>query len=92
YRCKKCHHQFEILQKMTDQSLKSCPVCGGPLVRIISSPSIQFKGSGWYITDYAHKNSPAGGNGHNGQKAGPRKSEKSEQKAKAKEENQANHK
>lgn len=68
YRCGKCQYQFEILQKINDKCLETCPRCGGALIRLISSPAIQFKGSGWYITDYAHKNSPSGGNGNNGNK------------------------
>ncbi len=67
YRCQKCQHHLEIIQRINDRPLLTCPDCGGPLVRLISSPAIQFKGSGWYITDYAHnKNSSAGGNGQNG--------------------------
>ena len=87
YRCKKCNHQFEVFQKLNEENLKNCPRCGGPLQKVISSPAIQFKGSGWYITDYAHKNSPAGGNGKNNHKtaAGPEK--KSEAKTVSKEEN-----
>ncbi len=65
YRCGKCQKEFEVLQKVSDEPLTVCPECGGSLRRLISSPAIQFKGSGWYITDYAHKNSPAG-NGRNG--------------------------
>ncbi|MCX8159523.1 MAG: zinc ribbon domain-containing protein [Candidatus Saccharicenans sp.] len=66
YRCQQCHKQFEVLQKINARPLDKCPECGGSLCRLVSSPAIQFKGSGWYITDYAHKNSPAGGNGQNG--------------------------
>lgn len=57
YKCRKCGEVCEILQKMMDPSPKSCPACGGPLEKILSCPAIQFKGSGWYITDYARKNS-----------------------------------
>jgi putative FmdB family regulatory protein len=64
YRCQKCHRTFEAMQKLKDKPLDKCPHCQGRLVRLISSPAIQFKGSGWYITDYAHKNSPSGDNGH----------------------------
>ncbi|HAV40966.1 MAG TPA: transcriptional regulator [Acidobacteria bacterium] len=64
YRCQKCHRTFEVMQKLKDKPLDKCPHCRGRLVRLISSPAIQFKGSGWYITDYAHKNSPSGDNGH----------------------------
>ena len=61
YQCTKCHELCEVLQKLRDKPLEKCPKCGGPVVKRISSPAIQFKGNGWYITDYAKKNStPAG--------------------------------
>jgi putative FmdB family regulatory protein len=47
--------RFEIIQKFSDEPLAVCPTCGGKVRRLISSPAIQFKGSGWYITDYARK-------------------------------------
>ena len=47
--------RFEIIQKFSDEPLTVCPTCGGAVRRLISSPAIQFKGSGWYITDYARK-------------------------------------
>jgi putative FmdB family regulatory protein len=47
--------RFEIIQKFSDAPLTVCPSCGGTVRRLISSPAIQFKGSGWYITDYAKK-------------------------------------
>jgi putative FmdB family regulatory protein len=47
--------RFEIIQKFSDEPLTVCPTCGGAVRRLISSPAIQFKGSGWYITDYAKK-------------------------------------
>jgi putative FmdB family regulatory protein len=47
--------RFEIIQKFSDEPLTVCPTCGGKVRRLISSPAIQFKGSGWYITDYARK-------------------------------------
>jgi len=56
YRCEACHHQFEKIQKFSDDPITVCPSCGkGPVVKLLSSPAIQFKGSGWYITDYAKK-------------------------------------
>jgi putative FmdB family regulatory protein len=58
YKCKSCGGRTEALQKIRDKPLQKCPKCGGPLVKLISSPAIQFKGSGFYITDYAHKNIP----------------------------------
>ena len=61
YQCTKCREVCEVLQKVKDKPPERCPKCGGPVVKRISSPAIQFKGSGWYITDYAKKNgTPAG--------------------------------
>ena len=56
YKCKKCGARSEALQKLRDKPLQKCRKCGGALEKLISSPAIQFKGSGFYITDYAHKN------------------------------------
>lgn len=58
YKCTKCGKAMEALQKANDRPLEKCPKCGGLLRKLISSPAIQFKGTGWYITDYAKKNSP----------------------------------
>jgi putative FmdB family regulatory protein len=56
YRCEACGHQFEKIQRFSDDPISVCPSCaGGPVVKLLSSPAIQFKGSGWYITDYARK-------------------------------------
>ena len=55
YRCKNCGHQFEKLQSFSAPDEKECPVCHGLLERLISASAIQFKGSGWYATDYASK-------------------------------------
>ena len=55
YACKKCHHRFEKIQKFSDPHIKKCPDCGGPVEQVISAPAVQFKGSGWYVTDYAKK-------------------------------------
>ncbi len=55
YQCKKCKHRFEKIQKFSDPLLKKCPECGGPLEQLLSPPAVQFKGSGWYVTDYARK-------------------------------------
>jgi putative FmdB family regulatory protein len=58
YRCESCEHQFEVIQKFSDAPIAVCPQCGGgPVVKLLSSPAFQFKGSGWYITDYARKES-----------------------------------
>jgi putative FmdB family regulatory protein len=57
YQCAKCREVCEVLQKAKDKPPEKCPKCGGPVKKITSSPAIQFKGSGWYITDYAKKSS-----------------------------------
>lgn len=60
YRCLSCGEKFEIIQKSTDAPLKNCPNCGGTLKKLFSPPMLQFKGSGWYITDYAKKGTDKG--------------------------------
>ena len=57
YECENCGHRFEVIQKFSDDPLTECPKCQGVVRKLLSSPAIQFKGSGWYITDYARKNS-----------------------------------
>ena len=63
YQCTKCRGVCEVLQKAKDKPPEKCPKCGGPMVKRISSPAIQFKGTGWYVTDYAKKSSAPAGNG-----------------------------
>ena len=53
YACDSCGARFERIQKFSDPPASTCPTCGGPVQKLISSPAIQFKGSGFYITDYA---------------------------------------
>ncbi|MBI4486502.1 MAG: zinc ribbon domain-containing protein [Acidobacteria bacterium] len=55
YQCDACGHRFEKIQKFSDAREDTCPKCGGIVRKLISSPAIQFKGSGFYITDYAKK-------------------------------------
>jgi len=54
-------HRFERIQKFSDPPVEKCPTCGAPARKLVSSPAIQFKGSGWYITDYARKDAGTGG-------------------------------
>lgn len=61
YQCRKCGKRFEKIQKFSDPPLETHEKCGGPVQRLLSSPAIQFKGSGWYITDYARKSAPSEG-------------------------------
>jgi putative FmdB family regulatory protein len=57
YECDSCGHRFEVIQKFSDAPIDTCPKCGKSVHKLISSPAIQFKGTGWYITDYAKKDS-----------------------------------
>ena len=63
YECESCENRFERIQKFSDAPVEICPQCGGPVRKLLSSPAIQFKGSGWYVTDYAKKSSPESGKG-----------------------------
>ena len=64
YRCEACGHQFEVIQKFSDEPIAVCPKCGnGPVMKLLSSPAFQFKGTGWYITDYARKGTSEGKDG-----------------------------
>jgi putative FmdB family regulatory protein len=55
YECEGCGRRFEVIRKFSDPPVEVCDVCGGKVRKLLSSPAIQFKGSGWYITDYARK-------------------------------------
>jgi putative FmdB family regulatory protein len=59
YECNKCGKTIEALQKMSDKPLKKHAGCGGTLTKLISAAGFQFKGTGWYVTDYARKESKA---------------------------------
>jgi putative FmdB family regulatory protein len=63
YQCDECGQRFEVIQKFSDPPVETCGACGGPVRKLLSSPAIQFKGSGWYITDYARKSGDAGKSG-----------------------------
>ena len=81
YQCKKCGHRFEKIQKFSDKPVKKCPQCGGPVEQTISAPAVQFKGSGWYVTDYAKKSTaPASSDG--GSKESKKEDKKPETSAK----------
>ena len=66
YECDACHQRFERIQKFSDAPIETCPKCGSKVHKLLSSPAIQFKGSGWYITDYAKKSSTDSGKGSGG--------------------------
>jgi len=60
YECSACGHRFELIQRFSDAAIEQCPNCGELQVKkLVSSPAIQFKGTGWYITDYAKKGESA---------------------------------
>jgi putative FmdB family regulatory protein len=65
YQCEACGHVFEVIRKFSDPPLETCQRCSGAVRKLLSSPAIQFKGSGWYITDYARagKSDAAAGGG-----------------------------
>jgi putative FmdB family regulatory protein len=68
YECKKCGHRFEKIQLYSAKMVKKCPECGGQVEQMISAPAVQFKGSGWYVTDYAKKSSSPGSSGDSSSK------------------------
>ena len=74
YECEACGTRFELIRKFSDPPVETCTVCGkGPVQRLLSSPAIQFKGSGWYITDYAQKGKGSSSASSGGDKpAGPK--------------------
>lgn len=59
YECQKCGQRTERIEKSDGPYLKKCPKCGGKVERLLSAPAIQFKGSGWYVTDYGKGKSSA---------------------------------
>ncbi len=61
YQCTECGHRTEQIQRLSDPPLASCPECGGRVRKLFSAPAVQFKGSGWYVTDYAGKGKQAAG-------------------------------
>ena len=75
YQCKKCGHRFEKIQKFSDPLETKCPQCGGELEQLLSAPAVQFKGSGWYVTDYGRKGS--GGSSSSKSESDSKKSETS---------------
>src|ERR1700687_4266839 len=85
YECKKCGHRFEKIQLYSDKMVKKCPECGGQVEQMISAPAVQFKGSGWYVTDYAKKTSSTGSSGDGASKDKDKKEEKSKSDSSSKE-------
>lgn len=84
YQCKKCGHRFERIQKFSDKPLTACPECKGKVEQVLHAPAVQFKGSGWYVTDYARKSS-ANSSSDGGSKAETKTETKTETKEDKKE-------
>jgi putative FmdB family regulatory protein len=80
YLCKKCGHRFERIQKFSDRMVKKCPECGGQVEQTITAPAVQFKGSGFYVTDYPKKSGTAASSGDSSPK--PESATKKEEKPK----------
>jgi putative FmdB family regulatory protein len=95
YQCDVCAHRFEVIQKFSDAPIEVCPKCGGPVGKLLSSPAIQFKGSGWYITDYARAgkatdgSSPASEKADSAPSSGDGSAAKSEAKSESKSESKS---
>ena len=80
YECDACGRRFEVIRKFSESTLDVCTLCGkGPVRRLMSSPAIQFKGTGWYITDYASKGK-AGDESSNSSKSETSKRRRDEEK------------
>ncbi len=79
YRCIDCNNSLEVIQKFSDPVLADCSECGGRLEKVLSAPAIRFKGSGWYVNDYAKKNS--GGSSQEKSEKPAKKSSKSDSKS-----------
>ena len=83
YRCERCGKKTEVIQSYSEKPLKICPHCGKPgLKKLLSAPAIQFKGTGWYVTDYAGKKGAEPAK-ESGESAAEKKDKKSETPAKA---------
>lgn len=86
YECSDCGHRTEVIQRVSDPPLAECPECGGAVRRLLSAPAVQFKGSGWYVTDYAGRkgSEPSAATSDSKQAAAPadgKSKDKSEKKA-----------
>ena len=83
YQCQPCGHRFEVIQKFSDAPIAVCPKCGGPVEKLVSSPAIQFKGSGFYLTDYGRGGKSDMAPSKDGQASAGEKAEKADRGDKA---------
>lgn len=70
YKCEQCGRVNEVIQKFSDEPLTACEVCQGAVHRLMSAPALQFKGTGWYITDYAKGNKSGSSSSNSDSKSG----------------------
>ena len=84
YKCDRCGKTFEVIEKFSDDPLTEHADCGGHVERLLSAPALQFKGSGWYVTDYARNNSSPASNGKSDSKKDTKTETKSETKTESK--------
>ncbi len=91
YQCDACAHRFEVIQKFSDAPIDVCPKCGGAVSKLLSSPAIQFKGSGFYLTDYGRAGKTESGNVSAGknESGGSAAESKSESKTESKSDSKA---
>lgn len=78
YQCENCGEVFELIQKFSDQPLVTHEKCGGPVHRLISAPALQFKGTGWYVTDYAKGGSSSEKSANSADNGGSKKTDKAD--------------
>jgi putative FmdB family regulatory protein len=89
YRCSKCGNVFEVIQKFADAPLTEHPECGGAVERLLSTSALQFKGSGWYVNDYAKKSSSGKGEGKSESRSEGKSESHSEGKSEGKSESKS---
>jgi putative FmdB family regulatory protein len=89
YQCHKCGQTFEVRQKFADQLLTVHEGCGGELERLISAPALQFKGTGWYVTDYGKNGKLPSADGKSDSKSEAKSDSKSDSKSESKTESKA---
>lgn len=82
YECESCGHRTELLQKISDPPLETCPECQGAVRKVVSAPGLHFKGSGWYVTDYAKKNGEPSSKAEDKKSNKPKSTEKKESPSK----------
>lgn len=89
FECQNCHHRFEKIQSVADPD-PACVKCGGTVERLLHAPAVQFKGSGWYVTDYARSGaSGAKSDSKSGEKTDASSGNKSESKTESKSESKS---